>query len=71
MKKKIIMIYCYLTMDIFSNFENLNVFFKDENNTKLLVVLSEHVFFHKQNILYINICFKKHVEENLFNLMHV
>ena len=28
------------------------------------------VFFRKQNILYINICFKKHVEENLFNLMH-
>ena len=31
---------------------------------------SEQVFFHKQSILYINICFKKHVEENLFNLMH-
>ena len=27
-------------------------------------------FFYKQNILHINICFKKHVEENLFNLMH-
>ena len=31
MKKKMIMTYCYLTMGIFSNFENWNVFFKDEN----------------------------------------
>ena len=30
-------------MDIFSNFRNL-VNFKDEKNTKPLVVLSEHVF---------------------------
>ena len=64
------MTYCYLTMNIFSNFENLYVFFKGGNNTKPLVVSKEHLFFDKKNILYINICFKKHVEQNLFNLMH-
>ena len=47
------------------------VFLKDENNTKPVVVSSEHAFFHKQNILDINVCFKKHVEVNLFNIMHV
>ena len=43
-EKKIIMTYCHMTMDIFSNFENLCVFCKDESNTKLLVVSKEHVF---------------------------
>ena len=47
------------------------VFLKDENNTKPVVVSSELAFFHKQNILDINVCFKKHVEVNLFNVMHV
>ena len=56
-------------MDIFSNFKNLCLF-KDDSNAKPLVILSVHAVFHKQSILYINICFKKHVEENLFNLIH-
>ena len=27
------------------------------------------MFFHMENILYINICLKKHMEENLSNFM--
>ena len=46
------------------------VFFKNENNTKPLAVSSE-TFFNKQSILYVNICFREHVKENLFNLVHV
>ena len=30
-----------------------------------------NTFFNKQIILYVNICFREHVEENLFNLVHV
>ena len=41
----LMMTYCYLTMDIFSNLEKLSkVFFKDESNKKSLVVSSELVF---------------------------
>ena len=29
-----------------------------------------NTLFHKESILYINICFRKHVEKNLFNLVH-
>ena len=50
-------------MDIFSNFENLCLFLRWKQS-------KTSRGFHKQSILYINICFKKHVEENLFNLMH-
>ena len=57
-------------MDIFFDFETY-IFFKDENKTKPPVVSSELVFFHKQNILYINICFRRLAEENLVKLVHV
>ena len=53
------MTYCYLTMDILSNFEN---------NAKPLVVLSEYVFLVNK-AFYTLIFASKNVVEKLFNLI--
>ena len=57
-------------MDNFSNFENLCLF-ERWKQYKACRGFERARFFHKQNILDINVCFKKHVEVNLFNIMHV
>ena len=40
------------------------------NNTKQYKTSRSFEWARKQRILYINTCFRKHVEKNLFNLVH-
>ena len=56
-------------MDILSNSENACLFLKMKAIQNLPWIQASR-FFHKQSILCINICFRKDMKKNLFNLVH-
>ena len=69
MKKWWLIVTWHYAMDIFYNFENACLFKKMET-LQTSRGFERARSFHEQSILYINICFRKHLEENLFNVRH-